>query len=713
MRAGGAVVGICVFVTALAGIELTRGTERIAAIWISNAVLLAAVLKEERSSWIFLFPAAWLGNILANLQSGDGLLTAATLSAVNMIEVLICALLVTGLTKERDFRRPRPMFILTAVSMGPACLLSAGIAAFALYQMTGASFISVFANWYAADALGLITVTPLLLILNRGDLADLFHRRVLLRTLFVLVVLVTALAAVFLQSTLPLLFLAFPAIILATFCLGFPGAAFSVFLTAMIGLWSTMYGLGPIALIQESLRIKLYALQLFTATSSITSFAIACLLGERTLLMSALSQAPDFHYIKNLRSEIVSANLNVARHVGLRTTTEVLGKTDFDFTNRERAKELFIEEQGVMFSNNPVNNKVERVLDARGNERWFETSKVPLHSATGRVVGMAGVTRDIMERRSLELELKAGKERLDLILSEMSGGLAVINSDGFIIFCNEKYKSLFPLTGELRNPGAYLPSILALSKEKGEAPGLDPKIAMRKLKEGADDELELYNGTWLRIRSNPVANGNTTIVVSDVTDMKKAYFELRGMAKKLELLADTDGLTGLFNRRSFDERIEQEISRCRRNRKPISLIMIDVDRFKAYNDHYGHQAGDAYLQNVARVLEATIKRPADFVARYGGEEMCIVLPETEQSGAFVFAEHVRLAVNRLAIAHAKSEKMHVTISAGVAALVHDGKASTAAELIYRADTALYTAKSGGRDRIACWNGSGDGMLRRM
>lgn len=116
---------------------------------------------------------------------------------------------------------------------------------------------------------------------------------------------------------------------------------------------------------------------------------------------------------------------------------------------------------------------------------------------------------------------------------------------------------------------------------------------------------------------------------------------------------------------------------------------------------------------VARVLEATIQRPADFVARYGGEEMCIVLPETEQSGAFVFAEHVRLAVNRLAIAHAKSEKMHVTISAGVAALVHDGKASTAAELIYRADTALYAAKSGGRDRIACWNGSGDGMLRRM
>lgn len=160
-----AIVGICVFATALAGIELTRGTERIAAIWISNAVLLAALLKDERSSWIFLFPAAWLGNILANLQSDDGLLTAATLSAVNMIEVLICALLVTGLTKERDFRRPRPMFILTAVSIGPACLLSAGIAAFALYQMTGASFISVFASWYAADALGLITVTPLLLIL--------------------------------------------------------------------------------------------------------------------------------------------------------------------------------------------------------------------------------------------------------------------------------------------------------------------------------------------------------------------------------------------------------------------------------------------------------------------------------------------------------------------------------------------------------------------
>lgn len=178
----------------------------------------------------------------------------------------------------------------------------------------------------------------------------------------------------------------------------------------------------------------------------------------------------------------------------------------------------------------------------------------------------------------------------------------------------------------------------------------------------------------------------------------RTHVALKRQADLLRSLAFNDGLTGVANRRWFDERLQVEWLRCRRNRMPLSLILLDLDHFKAYNDHYGHQAGDDCLRAVAAAMKARLGRPADLLARYGGEEFVCLLPETPLDGAMAKADDLGRAVQDLGIAHAAATTAPVvTISRGVAALLPE-QGHEPAELLQRADAMLYAAKHAGRNR---------------
>lgn len=169
---------------------------------------------------------------------------------------------------------------------------------------------------------------------------------------------------------------------------------------------------------------------------------------------------------------------------------------------------------------------------------------------------------------------------------------------------------------------------------------------------------------------------------------------------QLSRLSNTDGLTALANRRRFDEALDEEFRRLRRSGEPLSLIMIDLDSFKAYNDHYGHVAGDACLRRVATRLAEMVRSPPDLAARYGGEELAVILPGTDAQGARLVAERIRQAIADLAIPHATSWVAdHVTASLGVTTLVPNGGQSVR-DLIHSADEQLYRAKHAGRNRVA-------------
>jgi diguanylate cyclase (GGDEF)-like protein len=170
----------------------------------------------------------------------------------------------------------------------------------------------------------------------------------------------------------------------------------------------------------------------------------------------------------------------------------------------------------------------------------------------------------------------------------------------------------------------------------------------------------------------------------------------------LQALVLQDALTGLSNRRHFDRGLCQEFRRAMRTGTSVGMILIDVDQFKQYNDTYGHQAGDACLRAIASTIPPLLNRPGDIAARYGGEEIALLLPGTSQPGARALAERVANAVRALGIVHAGSCHGVVTISAGVEAFVPVRDLDTEAELLEHADMALYAAKHAGRDRVVCY-----------
>ncbi|BAU28375.1 PAS domain S-box-containing protein/diguanylate cyclase (GGDEF)-like protein [Aneurinibacillus soli] len=203
------------------------------------------------------------------------------------------------------------------------------------------------------------------------------------------------------------------------------------------------------------------------------------------------------------------------------------------------------------------------------------------------------------------------------------------------------------------------------------------------------------------VASSIFYQGNPSVltVFRDISERKMAEQKLKEANHQLVLLSSRDGLTGIANRRIFDETLEREWRTCQREQVPLSLIMFDIDHFKLYNDTYGHGGGDECLKKVAAAAEKIVQRPDDLVARYGGEEFTIILPNTDETGAFLIAERVRSCIESLQIPHASSPVSSVvTSSVGVATCTPSATESAEA-LLKRADQALYVAKNNGRNRV--------------
>lgn len=197
-------------------------------------------------------------------------------------------------------------------------------------------------------------------------------------------------------------------------------------------------------------------------------------------------------------------------------------------------------------------------------------------------------------------------------------------------------------------------------------------------------------------------NGDVDSLVGfmfDISARKQADEELLRLRIELERLSLTDGLTGISNRRMFDQRLEAEWNDSRRHRKPLSLIILDIDYFKQYNDFYGHVGGDECLKSFASVLKSVARRPRDVVARFGGEEFTLLLPETDEATARKIAEECASAISRLQIPHEKSGiSPFVTASIGVETAIADADTSSL-HFVEEVDRTLYAAKHNGRNRI--------------
>ncbi len=227
------------------------------------------------------------------------------------------------------------------------------------------------------------------------------------------------------------------------------------------------------------------------------------------------------------------------------------------------------------------------------------------------------------------------------------------------------------------------------------AAGLDDGLATFRMIR-RDGTIIWVEGSGRTVRDPATGTTNYVIILRDISDRK-------ALETKLSELALTDGLTGLANRRAFDDALEKEWKRTKRAGGALSLLLLDLDRFKAFNDHYGHQVGDDCLRAVAAAIGAALRRPGDLAARYGGEELAIILPETDLAGAIAIAEVVRSAVAALCIAHVENKEgdglVSVSIGAATALSRVGGSVQMPAGLLQAADTALYKAKQRGRNRV--------------
>ena len=226
-------------------------------------------------------------------------------------------------------------------------------------------------------------------------------------------------------------------------------------------------------------------------------------------------------------------------------------------------------------------------------------------------------------------------------------------------------------------------------------------------KAGVDHEVDYRaltkdNGfVWIRDVVHVVRNekGEVDSLVGfmfDISERKKTEEKLERVQKELEILSYKDGLTGAFNRRMFDTVLEREWLNARQNKQSLSLILLDIDYFKQYNDHYGHVAGDKCLRSVADILERCVRRAGELVARYGGEEFVILLPGADLAHAHETAQNCLALMQQECLPHAASlAANHVTISIGVATVLPDATQDPFT-LVNAADAAMYRAKSTGR-----------------
>ena len=351
-----------------------------------------------------------------------------------------------------------------------------------------------------------------------------------------------------------------------------------------------------------------------------------------------------------------------------------------------------------------------------GNDRYRELSVTPnglTFEVTGRAMpggGFVNTYTDVTESLAREAALRNAEARFRLLAENSSDVVCQVDAAGVNLYVSPAIKRLLgwrpeELIGknclELVHPEDL--SIL-YNAQLRLAKGGEESTALCRYRRPDSSWVWVEGRARMLVASETRATPCCVVVLRDATERKQAEQSLRAALDRLEQMANTDALTGLANRRHFDECMRGEWRRCSRQQLPLSLLIIDADNFKSYNDLYGHLAGDHCLKAIAAQVSAVARRPGDLAARYGGEEFALLLPETGQNGALHMAQQLCTSVQTL-------EKIHdgnpptgkLSVSIGLATCIPNAPASpcvSADELLLAADKSLYKAKRDGRNRVA-------------
>jgi diguanylate cyclase (GGDEF)-like protein len=396
-----------------------------------------------------------------------------------------------------------------------------------------------------------------------------------------------------------------------------------------------------------------------------------------------------------------------------RSMDDFLGKRRWDMPIRGVTPEQLADHIAAYERHEPFRNFTYDVVGEGGKPQYYSVSGTPVYDDSGQFSGYHGIGRNITELRLAELEIERSKHKLAQILHGSPVATFVLDAQYRVTQWNQACAKLTGLSEEAvlggkpawwafyPQPRPLLADLIVAETPVAEIRARYPDIYQSAMIDGAiEAEAFLPNmgevGRWLHLTATPLRDSEGKVIgaietLQDITLQRNAQAEL-------ERLASRDALTGLANRRLFDETLDTEWKRARREAHGLTLMMIDVDHFKRYNDTYGHPAGDLALKLVARALEQVVHRPGDLVARYGGEEFVVIMPATRNEGAEVVAGRILQRIREEAIPHTGEEGGRLSISIGIATLMPAAK-STPESLVTAADAALYRAKRSGRNRM--------------
>jgi diguanylate cyclase (GGDEF)-like protein/PAS domain S-box-containing protein len=408
-----------------------------------------------------------------------------------------------------------------------------------------------------------------------------------------------------------------------------------------------------------------------------------------------VSALPDALSVKDLDGRFLIANDPTAVLMGATDGVAMVGKTDFDYYKPEEAALFWKQEQEFLADPKPV--VLEQQFNRNGQTYWLSTIKAPYRDERGELKGIVSHTSDVTARKALQAELISTQVLLETAMGEMADGLAMFDREGRLVMWNRRYLEFFPYVDEESCHGRTLAELLSAGVLRGDikipttvSPFAWVEDEVERSQSAQLSDLRLSDGRWVSKSTRLLADGGWVTIYSDISDRKAAI-------QQLERLASKDGLTELANRRIFDRSLEVAFQESRDTHKELSLLLIDVDHFKSYNDTYGHPAGDEVLRRIANVLHSGCRGDMDLAARYGGEEFAVVLPNCSQDEAHDVAARLANAVRQLEIPHVGSSKGRVTVSIGLSTT--DELMMGCQQLLKGCDEALYAAKSAGRDRV--------------
>ena len=412
------------------------------------------------------------------------------------------------------------------------------------------------------------------------------------------------------------------------------------------------------------------------------------ILKSNELNINILESIEDAFYVLDDNWQFTYINKE-AETLFFRKREELLGKRIWDEFSETEVSILYNEYHNVM--SDKISSYFEEFYLPLN--KWFRIAVYP---------GKEGISvyyHDITEIKHSEQLLIDSEDKFKSLINSMNDIVFTLDMEG-------QYTGVFGSWVKRYGMGSEFFIGQTPSQVFGTEKGIVHEEAEKLALKGEDTVYDWYQETedgtqYYETSLSPIKNseGKITGIVGvgrDITDKKIIEEKLRNLSYK-------DGLTQVFNRRYFDEVLEKEWKKAARNSTTLSLLMLDIDHFKVYNDTYGHQQGDDCLKAVALSLNETVKRVGDLVSRYGGEEFTVILPETNEEGAISVAEKIRLNIEALMLPNINSGvKPFVTISAGIATIV-PATLSSYEILINNADKALYKAKESGRNRYEVYD----------